>query len=84
MKRLILILGTLLITVLLFGCVPKQKSLTGDQQKPLIVDRDNCIQDACGDGVCGNIEFKSGLCPKDCDNQIGPNESTSGRECTRW
>ncbi len=83
MKKLILILFISLIAVLLFGCTPMQQSLTDVQQVPDI-DRypATCIADACGDGECGNIEFRTGLCPKDCDNQITTNEgSKGGRRC---
>ena len=75
MRKIILIMGLILLIALLNGCTEKfDKCDLNKDGKVSAIEKQKCEQPAdggtkgkCGDGICGTVEKERGICPEDCE-----------------
>ena len=77
MRKIILILGLILLIALLNGCTEKfDKCDLNKDGKVSAIEKQKCGQPTdrgtkgkCGDGICGTVEKERGICPEDCEEE---------------
>src|SRR3989338_5946166 len=77
MRKIILILGLILLIALLNGCTEKfDKCDLNKDGKVSAIEKQKCGQPTdggakgkCGDGICGTVEKEKEICPEDCEEE---------------
>ncbi|OGW67332.1 MAG: hypothetical protein A3J72_07870 [Nitrospirae bacterium RIFCSPHIGHO2_02_FULL_40_19] len=88
----VLLIAAIALAVLLSGCVTYDKCDLDKDGNVSKIETQKCEQGNggtggnCGDGVCGPVEKKKGICPKDCgqDGNNGNGGNDGGIDDTKW